>query len=403
MTDYDVIVVGGGPSGSTTARRASQHGLSVLLLDKAEFPRLKPCAGGITEPAEQALDFSLEEVFQRRMYGPMLFAPSGLRVDCTRPKRTGGMVMREDFDNLLLRKAEEAGAEIREGEKVTGVVESTNSVQVKTSAGKQYSAAYLVGADGINSIVAKRLGFYDGWRGETAAVAIEVEAEVDEETVTRICGVPYDEEGAAFHIYFGPVPYGYVWCFPKRSVLSMGAGCRQDKAQNMRANFNAWFEEFKKKHNIQPKILSDTSARLPFYEAAKTTVKGRALVVGDAAGFVNPFDGEGIQMAVKSGVIAAQALQEAVESNDPSNLMNYEKRWKSQFNDTLKVGKRIASLLFKSEKNMETICRLGAEDEVINELMYKLIASEGSYGKHFRDLIKRILLKHPRAGLSLYL
>lgn len=403
MTDYDVIVVGGGPAGSTTARRAAQQGLSVLLFDKETFPRLKPCAGGLNEPVEQSLDFSIEDVIHRRMYGQTLFAPSGLKVDCSRPKRAGAMVMREEFDHLLLQKAEEAGATVITGKEITKVADSSESPEVETSDGARYTAEYLVGADGINSVVAKKLGFYDGWKGNTAAVAIEVEVEVGEETVTRICGVPYDKEGTTIHIYFGPVPYGYVWCFPKRSVLSIGAGCRQDKAQNMRANFMAWFERFKKEHDIQPKILSDTSARLPFLRAAKTTVKGRTILVGDAAGFVNPFDGEGIQMAVKSGIIAGPVLKMAVETGDPSVLKDYDRGWRAQFNDTLSVGRKVAALLFKSEKNMETICRLGADDEVINEIMYRMIASDGSYSTHYKNLIKRILLKHPKEGLSLYL
>ncbi len=403
MTDYDVIIVGGGPAGSTTARRASQEGLSVLLLDKETFPRLKPCAGGINQPVEDSLDFSIDKVIQRRMYGQTLFAPSGLRVDCSRPTRAGGMVMREDFDHLLLQKAEEAGAEVKTGEKVVKIEDSTDIVKVETADGTVCTGSYLVGADGVNSLVAKQVGFYDGWKDNTAAVAIEMELEVGEKTVTRICGVPYDEEGATIHIYFGPVPYGYVWCFPKRSVLSIGAGCRQDKAQNMRANFMDWFERFKKEHKIKPKILSDSAARLPFLRAAKTTVKRRTILVGDAAGFVNPFDGEGIQMAIKSGIIAGPILKKAIESQSPTILKEYEKAWKAEFNDTLSVGRKIAALLFKSEKNMETICRLGAEDEVINEIMHRMIASDGSYGMHYKNLVKRILMKHPKEGLSLYL
>ncbi len=403
MTDYDVIVVGGGPAGSTTARRAAQQGLSVLLVDKEKFPRAKPCAGGINEPVEQSLDFNIDKVIHRRMYGQTLFAPSGLRVDCSRPKRAGAMVMREEFDHLLLQKAEEAGAEVRTGERISKVSNSSERVMVETADGSVYTGSYLVGGDGVNSIVAKQIGFYDGWKGNTAAVAIEIEAEVGEEAVTRICGVPYDKEGTTIHIYFGPVPYGYVWCFPKRSILSIGAGCRQDKAQNMRANFMAWFEKFKKVHNIQPKILSDSAARLPFLRAAKTTVKERSILVGDAAGFVNPFDGEGIQMAIKSGIIAAPILKKAIESGDPSVLKEYEKGWKAQLKETLDIGRKVAALLFKSEKNMETICRLGAEDEVINEMMYRMIASDGSYSAHYKTLVKRILAKHPRAGLSLYL
>ncbi|MHA1909086.1 MAG: geranylgeranyl reductase family protein [Candidatus Thorarchaeota archaeon] len=401
MTDYDIIVVGGGPAGSTAARRAVQQGLSVLLLDKEVFPRVKPCAGGFTDHVENALDFSMEEVIQRRAYGQRIFSPSGIIVDCVRPESSGSLVMRTDFDHLLLNKAEEAGAKVNQGEKVVKATDEGNQVTVSTES-KTYTSKYVVGADGINSVVAKSLGFYQRWSKDSAAVCIEIEAEVGEEVVKRICGIPHHDEGVAIHIYFGPVPYGYVWCFPKKSILSLGAGCRQDKAQNLRMHFTEWFEKFKKTHNINPKIVSDTSARVPFKEAAKTTFKGRAILVGDAAGLVNPYDAEGVVMGVKSGILAAPVLKEAVETSNPGILRNYEKAWKAELNDTMKVGKSVAKLLFKSEKNMETICRLGATDPVINDVMYKMIAGLENYKTLYRTMIKRILTKYPRAGLSLY-
>jgi hypothetical protein len=96
-------------------------------------------------------------------------------------------------------------------------------------------------------------------------------------------------------------------------------------------------------------------------------------------------------------------VDEASKKSDPRILRNYENAWKAEFNDDLKVGKSIAKLVFKSEKNMETICRLGAEDPVINEIMYSMIAGVDSYKNLKRALVKRIGLKHPRAGLSLYI
>ena len=107
-------------------------------------------------------------------------------------------------------------------------------------------------------------------------------------------------------------------------------------------------------------------------------------------------------MAVKSGILAAPILKEAVDYSNPAILKKYEKAWKSEFNDTLKVVKNVAKILFKSEKNMETICKLGAKDPVINDVMYKMIAGLENYKILYRTLLKRILTKHPRAGLSLY-
>jgi geranylgeranyl reductase family protein len=402
MPDFNVIIVGGGPAGSTAARRMAQKGLNVLVIDKENFPRVKPCAGGVIELVRQTLDFSIDDVVQREVYGHHLFSPSGTKVDTTQNEKSGCLVMRDEFDDLLLRKARDAGAEVREGVKINQVRQDSNGIFVTTSQGETLSAEFLVGADGINSTVAKGIGFYDGWKKDAAAVCIEVEAEVGEEAVERICGVPYDKNGVALHIYFGTVPYGYIWCFPKRSILSLGAGCRQDLAKNMRGHFSHWLEQFKKNNEIDPTIVSDTSARVPYSGARKKTVIGRTVIVGDAAGFVSPFSGEGLSMAVMSGILASSAVEQAHAKEEPGLLKKYEKDWKGEFGDNLKVGRSLAKLMFKSEKNMETILRLGYEDEYIRGIMYKMIAGLHSYRSLRNALVKRILLKHPRAGISLY-
>ncbi|NHI83407.1 MAG: NAD(P)/FAD-dependent oxidoreductase [Candidatus Thorarchaeota archaeon] len=402
MSDYDVIVVGGGPGGSTAARRTAQRGHTVLLLDKEKFPRVKPCAGGVHPTGIAALDFGIDEVVQRRPYGFRMYAPSGMVVDCTQQEPSGGLVMRTDFDHLLLKKAEEAGADVREGEKVVGAEQDSKGVSVITTEGEIYTGSYLVGADGINSVVAKSLGFYTGWPKDTAAVTIEVEAEVGKKAVERICGVPEKKDSVAFHIYLGAVEFGYAWCFPKKSILSVGLGGRQDRVQNLRSTFDAWFEEFKHEHELEPEILSDTAARVPYSGAAPKTILGRTLLVGDAAGFVNPFDQGGIFLAIRSGVIAAQIMNEAAKTENADGLKRYEKACHDDFGDVLKIGKKIAKLLFKSKKNMETVSRLGTEDPVIRDIMFRLVDGQDSYTKLYRALVKRFLFKHPRAGLSLY-
>jgi geranylgeranyl reductase family protein len=403
MTKYDVIVVGGGPAGSTTARRVAQKDLHVLVLDKAKFPRVKPCGGAMRQYGVDSLDFKIDEVIQRRTYGLRFFSPSGLEIDLTVNEPDGVMFMRDEFDHLLLKKAAEAGVEVRESSYVTKVSEDQKGVTVTTKDGEEFRGKYVVGADGINSVVAKRLGFYGGWTGNTAAVGIELEAEVGEEAVARICGVPHDKEGIAFHIYFGPVPYGYLWCFPKRSILSLGAGCDQSRIKAIRPLFMKWFEDFKKKHDIDPEIVSDTAARLPYSGAVKNTVKGRAILVGDSAGFANPFSGEGIYMAIRAGIHAAPTLGRAVKSDDPSYLQDYEKAWKAELESDLKVGRDVAKLMFKSEKNMEAILQLGHKDDYIREIMYLMISGKESYKILKNRLTKRILMKHTRAGLSLYI
>ena len=103
MADYDLIVVGGGPGGATTARRAALDGLKVLLLDKEKFPRYKACAGAIPGTCAKLLDFPIDSVIHRRISGMAFFAPSGYRIDFVPEERSlpGYTVMRDEFDRWL--------------------------------------------------------------------------------------------------------------------------------------------------------------------------------------------------------------------------------------------------------------------------------------------------------------
>jgi len=400
MSDYDAIIVGAGPAGSTTARRAAQAGLRVVLVDKAKFPRDKPCAGGIRHFVTELLDFDPKETLHRRISGLALFSPSGFRVDCVPQDRSkpGYTVMREQFDNLLFQKAVEAGAETKEETRITKVDQQLDRVVATTSENETISAKFIVGADGINSIVAKELGFYRGWEGKTAGVAIEMEAEVGASKVREICGEPGGYDAELLLLWFGDLPNGYIWCFPKRSVLSLGAWCRQDITQDIRGTFNKWFAKFKAQYSIDPEIVSDSGARFPIVPA-KEIAKGRALLVGDAAGFVDAFTGEGIPYAIHSGIVAGSVLKDAVK--DPRLLSNYREQCRKTIISDLMVSSSMASLFYKRTKNMETLCQFFRDDSYANYLIAALLGGLLTPKAVKTKLTRRIVRKRPGAAVSL--
>jgi len=402
LTDTDVIIVGGGPSGSTAARRLAQAGISVTLLDKAVFPRQKPCAGAIRNEVSAALDFDISGVIQRKISGLAIVSPSGIRVDCIPEDRSkpGHTIMREDFDHLLLKKAEEAGAVVQEQCKVVEVSQDSAGVTVKTEDGREIRGRFLVGADGINSIVAKQLGFYERWSSDSAMVAIEIEAEVGAEKVHEICRDPTGYDADIFFLYFGDVPHGYTWCFPKKMHLSLGICCRQDKAKNIRAAYQRWYERFADEHQIEPKIVSDSAARFPV-RPSPTLMRGRTLLVGDAAGFVDSFTGEGIPYAIRSGIAAAEALTRAVEKNDTRGLQRYVELCKKNILKDLKVSDSMAKMFYKSTKNMETLCRFFRDDSYASYLIAASIGGLLPMGTVKRKLTLRMLRKRPRDAISL--
>ncbi len=402
MTDADVIIVGAGPAGSTAARRLATNDIQVILLDKERFPRSKPCAGGIRFKVTELLDFEITEVIHRKISGLALISPSGLRVDAIPEDRSkpGFMVMRDEFDSLLLSRAKDAGAEIREEFKVEQVRQDANEVQVVGPEGKVLTAKYLIGADGINSVVAKNLGFYEGWRGQDACVAIEIEARLAPEEIHRACADTTGYDADLFFLYFGAVQYGYTWCFPKREHLSLGICCRQDLAKNLRQVFDEWYSRFIHEMNIQPEIFAESSARFPI-KAVRHPVKGRTVLVGDAAGFVDAFTGEGIPYAIESGILAAEAISEAITENNPKKIRRYHALCKKTILADLKISESMANMFYKKMDNMETLCRFFHEDSYAAYLIAASIAGLLPMKTVKTKLTLRMMRTRPRDALSL--
>jgi geranylgeranyl reductase family protein len=402
LADFDLIVVGGGPGGATTARRAALEGLNVLLLDKEEFPRYKACAGAIPNTCVELLDFPIDRVIHRRISGMAFFAPSGYRIDFVPEDRShpGYTVMRDEFDSLLFEKAREAGVDDAQGAEVTEVTQNKKEVIIGTRDGEYFTGEYLVGADGVSSTVAKSLGFYDGWQSESVGVGIELEAKVTQEEVRRVCGDPSGYDADIFFLYFGYMPHGYTWCFPKRDVLSLGAWCRQDKVKAIREGYNRWFSKFKEDFQVEPYVYSDTAWRFPVVPS-KTLVKGRTLLVGDAAGFVDAFTGEGVRYAIHSGIHAASVVKASIQSKDSRELQKYVGLCKKHILGDLDVSTYMANMFYKSHKNMETLSRFFRDDGYARDLMSALIGGLLPPKTVKRKMTMRMARKKPKDALSL--
>ncbi len=333
-----------------------------------------------------------------------MISPSGLRVDCIPDDRSmpGYTVMRDEFDHLLFQKAREAGAETRSGSEVTGASQDADGVSVMTADGETITGRFLVGADGTNGTVARKMGFYSGWSGAAAGVAIEVEIEVGSNKVREVCGEPSGYDADLFFLYLGHVSHGYTWCFPKRTVLSLGAWSRQDLAKNLRQIYNDWFEQFCTDHDIEPRILSDSAARFPV-RPSSTLVRGRTVLVGDAGGLVDAFTGEGIPHAIRSGILAADAIKRASDASDPRLLRRYEDSCRKEILPELAVSEYMAKLFYKSTKNMETLCRFLYEDSYASYLIAAAVGGLMTQREVKRKMMLRMLRTRPRAAISLLL
>jgi geranylgeranyl reductase family protein len=296
---WDAIVVGAGPAGSVSAYRLASAGARVLLLDRARFPRDKPCGGGLTLRALKQLPFGVEAVVEHAV-DTMTFR---LRYGSSYERRAREplilMTQRRRLDAYLAEQAAAAGAEFRDGERVTSVVDDGEEGLAVEVAGRTERSSLLIGADGANGIVARRLGLC----AEPAyGVALEGNLPNGKAEPERYRGKAVVE--------LGVVPGGYGWVFPKGDHLNLGIGGWEGEGPALRAHLEALCAA----HGIDAALLEDVRGhRLPLRTPDAPLARGRALVVGDAAGLVDPLSGDGMYEAFLSARLAADAALDVLE------------------------------------------------------------------------------------------
>ena len=289
-TDYDGIVVGGGPGGATAAYFLAEAGRRVLLLEKATPPRYKACGGGLSAHfLARVFPFAFDNVIETHI-DHVVWARHGHQVRVPIARHALRTVMRADFDAHLLAHTR---ATVRTGTVVRRVAESEAHVMVETAAGERLTAAHVIGADGANSLVAREAGLR---RGKVMAGALEVEIPVDMAAHASLAHTLVFD--------FGDVRQGYAWVFPKAQVLSVGIMGLRPKPGELQAGLR----RLAAAHGLALDGVEIHGHPIPVYLRREPLQTRRVLLVGDAAGLADPLSGEGIRLAITSGQLAAQAL-----------------------------------------------------------------------------------------------
>lgn len=328
---YDVIIAGAGPAGSSCARECAREGLKTLLLDKDPFPRSKPCGGAVSLRALSLLDFTLpEHIIEKECYGARVHY-GGRTIEVQKGYRIAVLVSRERFDAFLADKAVESEARFLPGEKVVAVHEADDGVTI-VSEKATYQSRFLIGADGIHSRV---------------ALAIKLPLGKPEMALALVSSVPADDavmerrQDRTLDMHFGIAPQGYGWLFPHRGYYSLGMMGLASTIKDPKKVLSDFA------HALGMDLPVVQGHFIPLGGIKRRVASKRILLVGDAAGFADPFHGEGIAHAILSGKLAARVIIDSIRDKrgPASATARYRRECEQRIRKNLLVAFRMAKLL----------------------------------------------------------
>lgn len=322
MQSCDVLIVGGGPAGSSCARQLSRKGMDVMVMDKAVFPRDKVCAGWITPAVVEALQLDIGDYGLKNVIQPITSFRTGMingsEVETRYPDIVSYGIRRFELDDYLLQRS---GARLQLGQPLKSLVRDGGQWIVNDT----ISTPMVIGAGGHFCPVARQMGAQLG-ADEPIIAAKEIEFKMSAEQFDD-CRV----RGDMPELYFCKDLKGYGWCFSKGRYLNIGLG-REDN-HGLSGQLGQFCDFLKQRGRIPQDIPENFHghAYLLHGHAVRKQVADGILLVGDAAGLAYPQSGEGILPAVESGLMAASTIIEAAGDYSHARLRSYSSKLNQRF------------------------------------------------------------------------
>jgi geranylgeranyl reductase family protein len=289
--EWDVAVVGAGPAGLAAATAAAAAGARTIVLERAEHPRYKTCGGGLIG-ASRAVADGLIKVPARDEITAATFTLHGGQ-EYTRSASTPliSMVVRDEFDAALAKRAQESGAHLRQHAAVRGIDVADGATTIRLANGSTVAAATVIGADGSSGVSARHVGAEFG----QVDLGLELELEVPEPVRRQWAG--------RLLLDWGAIPASYGWVFPKGDRLTVGVIATRGKGEATKA----YLREFVSQLGLDRYRTVQDSGHLTRCRTDESPLrKGQVILAGDAAGLLDPWTREGISFALRSGTLAGQ-------------------------------------------------------------------------------------------------
>lgn len=344
--ETSVTVIGAGPAGSITARTIARHGFDVVLVEKDEYPgETNVCAGGMPKSLIKETGLS-SDVIEKEISGGRHFLPCGIKTS----KLDHVTVYRPVFDKALASLALEEGAKLLTNTLVKDVLVKNDGIRVILEGTTDtIESKLVVFADGPNTLACRKFG-------------IGFKPDMDKTIVSVACEVKWENnplDHYEFYHGFEISPWGYGWIFPKRNTVNVGVGCLYGELRsNVIESLNFMLQRYPLTcDKLKGKEIAWLSSALIPAAPAKQIFGERMLVVGDAAGMVDPVTAGGILHAINGGKLAGEVCANALERNIFSSmfLSQYQTAWHKTIDHFYIYSKYLLSDIFlntlKLDKN----------------------------------------------------